>query len=160
MIAVATVLFALLLWWVDHRSKRLRTIDDLTANDAILIGLFQVLALVPGTSRSGITMTAGLMLGLSREAAARFSFLMAVPIIGAAGCLKGVDLLREPELWQPGIFILGVAVNFHHRLGCCRAVHSVCRTGWNASIRALSLGAGCRSAPIVLVGPLSTVHLR
>ncbi len=111
-IAVATVAFALLLWWVDHRSKRLRTIDDLTANDAILIGLFQVLALVPGTSRSGITMTAGLMLGLSREAAARFSFLMAVPIIGAAGCLKGVDLLREPELWQPGIFILGVAVAF------------------------------------------------
>jgi len=101
-----------MLWWADRQASRRRTMQDLNLKDALLIGAFQALALIPGTSRSGITMTAGLMLGLSRRAAARFSFLMAVPIIIAAGSFKGITLVRSPEAIQWEIFALGVAVAF------------------------------------------------
>lgn len=80
-IAGATILFALLLWWADSRGRRMRSLDEFRAGDAVVIGLLQVLAIIPGTSRAGITITAGLLLGLKREAASRFSFLLAIPVI-------------------------------------------------------------------------------
>jgi len=83
----------LLLWYADVKGKRLRQINSINLRDAILIGLAQALALVPGTSRSGITMTAALLLGLDRTSAARFSFLMAVPIILAAGGYESLKLI-------------------------------------------------------------------
>ncbi len=92
-IAYASIGFGLLLWYADVKGKQLRKIDSINLRDAILIGLTQILALVPGTSRSGITMTAALMLGLDRVSAARFSFLMAVPIILAAGCYESLKLI-------------------------------------------------------------------
>lgn len=85
-IAVATIFFGLILWWADVYGKRIRTFESVGVKDACIIGLFQILAMVPGTSRSGITMTAGLMLGLQRTDAARFSFLLAIPTILLAGC--------------------------------------------------------------------------
>ena len=84
-IAIATIFFGLLLWWADVSSKRQRQVTDLKMKDSILIGLAQAIALIPGTSRSGITMTAGLMLGFDRTTAARFSFLLAIPTIVLAG---------------------------------------------------------------------------
>ena len=111
-ISSATILFGLMLWWADCQASRRRAMQDLNLKDALLIGAFQALALIPGTSRSGITMTAGLMLGLSRQAAARFSFLMAVPIIIAAGSFKGITLVKSSEAIQWEIFALGVAVAF------------------------------------------------
>lgn len=84
-LAGATIFFGILLWWADVYGKRDRVIESIRLKDALWIGLAQVLALVPGTSRSGITMTAGLMLGLERTAAARFSFLMSIPTILLAG---------------------------------------------------------------------------
>ena len=90
-IAAATILFALLLWWADGYGKRRRNLDDFRLRDAVVIGLFQVLAMIPGTSRSGITITAGLMLGLKREGASRFSFLLAIPVILLA---SGYELLN------------------------------------------------------------------
>ena len=90
-IAGATAGFALLLWWADGYGRRRRSLDDFRARDAVVTGLFQVLALIPGTSRSGITITAGLMLGLKREAASRFSFLLAIPVILLA---SGYELLN------------------------------------------------------------------
>ena len=111
-ISGATILFGLMLWWADRQASRRRAIQDLNLKDALLIGAFQALALIPGASRSGITMTAGLMLGLSRQAAARFSFLMAIPIIIAAGSFKGVTLVTSSEAIQWDIFVLGVAVAF------------------------------------------------
>jgi undecaprenyl-diphosphatase len=84
-IAWTTLGFGILLGVVDRFSPRDRGAESLGMRDALLIGLAQAAALVPGVSRSGITMTAGRMLGLSPDAAARFSFLMAVPIIAAAG---------------------------------------------------------------------------
>ncbi len=80
-IAGATVVFGLLLWWADRAGRRHRSMDEFNLRDALIIGLFQILAMIPGTSRSGITITAGLMLGLTREAASRFSFLLAIPVI-------------------------------------------------------------------------------
>ena len=79
-------------------------IDSLRWPKALLIGLMQVAALIPGTSRAGVTMTAGLWLGLSREAAARFSFLLAIPVLSGAGGYSVLELLRD----QPGHFNAGV----------------------------------------------------
>ncbi|MCH1923003.1 undecaprenyl-diphosphatase, partial [Shewanella sp. A3A] len=75
-----TIVFGLLLWWADKMSRRELTVYQTGWRKALLIGFAQALALIPGTSRSGATMTAALMLGLSRDAAARFSFLMSVPV--------------------------------------------------------------------------------
>jgi len=93
-IATASIGFGLLLWYADTAGKRIRQMNSINLRDAIIIGLAQVLALVPGTSRSGITMTAALMLGLDRKSAARFSFLMAVPIILAAGGYESLKLIQ------------------------------------------------------------------
>ncbi len=95
-IAATTIVFGLLLGWADVHGRRARSEYSLTLRDVLLIGLAQALALIPGTSRSGITITAGLMLGLTRDAAARFSFLLSIPIILAAGTLKARDLIASP----------------------------------------------------------------
>jgi len=84
-IAVANILFAGLLWWSDRRPRQKKMLHDIGWRDALLIGFSQILAIIPGTSRSGVTMTAGLLLGLSRQAAARFSFLLSIPVIVMAG---------------------------------------------------------------------------
>ncbi|HUG98026.1 MAG TPA: undecaprenyl-diphosphate phosphatase [Gammaproteobacteria bacterium] len=95
-IAATTAGFGLLLWLADARGARARDETTLGWRAALLIGLAQALALVPGTSRSGITITAALFLGLERQAAARFSFLLSIPVILAATCYELVKLLREP----------------------------------------------------------------
>tara|TARA_R110001583_G_scaffold169301_1_gene322178 strand:+ start:25080 stop:25883 length:804 start_codon:yes stop_codon:yes gene_type:complete len=87
-IFTTTLVFALLLAWADRRGRSERSLDDFTWRDALWVGCAQALSLVPGTSRSGATLTAGLLLGLSREAAARFSFLLAIPITGLAASVK------------------------------------------------------------------------
>ncbi len=95
-IALANIVFALVLWWTDRSAgNRSKGVDDLRLRDAVLVGCAQSLALIPGTSRSGITMTAALAMGYSRQAAARFSFLLAVPLIALAGLLKGYEALSE-----------------------------------------------------------------
>ncbi len=94
-IAVATILFGLLLWWSDVKGKQDRDDKTLCLQDIIWIGLAQVLSLIPGTSRSGITMTAGLMLGLNRKTAARFSFLLSIPVIFLAGSYETLRLIKS-----------------------------------------------------------------
>ncbi|GMR08779.1 MAG: undecaprenyl-diphosphate phosphatase [Gammaproteobacteria bacterium] len=92
-IASASIVFGLLLWVSDRQQGK---VDEysLSWQFAIVIGLLQAIALIPGTSRSGITITGGLLLGMSREAAARFSFLLSIPTIAAAGILNVVLLLQ------------------------------------------------------------------
>ncbi len=111
-IAVTTITFGLALWYADRlRQTKPRL---MTARTAFLIGFAQCLALIPGTSRSGITITAALMLGFSRSEAARFSFLMAIPtILGAAG-LKLMDLvtdLGDPDWAALALGTAGAAVS-------------------------------------------------
>src|SRR5690606_6812834 len=94
-IALSTIGFGLALWWADAVGRRARELPALKMRDAVVIGLAQALALIPGTSRSGITITAALFLGLRREAAARFSFLLSIPLILAAGLLKTLELADQ-----------------------------------------------------------------
>lgn len=95
-IAVTTIVFGLLLGWADWQGKRHRDEHSLNWKDVLIIGIAQAIALIPGTSRSGITITAGLMLGLTRDAAARFSFLLSIPVIVLAGSLLTLDLVTTP----------------------------------------------------------------
>ena len=83
-IGIASIIFAVLLWLADKQGSQTRTHKELSLKDAILIGIAQAFALIPGASRSGVTMTAGMWLGLTRVEAARFSFLLAIPTILAA----------------------------------------------------------------------------
>ena len=80
-IATASIVFGLLLWWADKYGKQVRTQARISWRDALIVGFAQALAIIPGTSRSGITITAGLMLGMDRQSASRFSFLLAIPVI-------------------------------------------------------------------------------
>ncbi|MGB5324809.1 MAG: undecaprenyl-diphosphate phosphatase [Pseudomonadales bacterium] len=107
-IATTTIVFGLLLGLAEWRGRQVRQAVTLSANLAVLIGLAQVLALVPGTSRSGVTITAAVLLGMSRREAANFSFLLSIPIIAAAGMLLSLDLLDAPGEFDP--VLLGMAV--------------------------------------------------
>lgn len=106
-IAATTAGFGALLWLADVRGGRHRSEADIGWRDALIIGLAQAIALIPGTSRSGITMTAALFLGLHRQAAARFSFLLSIPIILAATCYELLQLYREPEPADWGVLAIG-----------------------------------------------------
>ncbi len=106
-IATTTIGFGLLLWWADAWGRGRRGEYSLGWKDALLIGVAQAVALIPGTSRSGITMTAGLALGLTRQAAARFSFLLSIPVIILAGGLETLDLARSPGAVHWGVLALG-----------------------------------------------------
>ena len=113
-IGLTTILFGILLGVVDLTARRERDLDRLTLTDAVLIVLSQVLALIPGTSRSGITMTTGLWLGLNRAAASRFSFLLSIPTILASSVLVTKDLVASSGSvdWQSlglGVLLSGIA---------------------------------------------------
>jgi undecaprenyl-diphosphatase len=101
-VAATTAGFGILLWVADRFGGGERSEHELGIRRAVLIGLGQALALVPGTSRSGITMTVGLAVGLSRKAAARFSFLLAIPTIGMAASWNTYELAVSPApvLWS------------------------------------------------------------
>ena len=108
-IAAATLVFAFLLWFAEKRAKEVRS--TITLLDAVIIGLFQAIALIPGTSRSGITITAGLMTGLRREHAARFSFLLSIPVIALAGMVKGLELYKTAEPVQWDLILIGTSLS-------------------------------------------------
>ncbi len=95
MIGVAMIVFAGFMYLVDHIAKLDRDLEALTWLDALLIGVAQALALLPGVSRSGITMMTGLVFRLDRESAARYSFLMSIPVIGGAAAYKGLEVARD-----------------------------------------------------------------
>jgi len=109
-IGYTAILFGLLLWYADATSRRVRGEETLGWRDAILVGLAQAVALIPGTSRAGITMTAGLMLGLTREAAARFSFLLSIPTLIASGALVSYELVSGDARVDWGVLAFGAAV--------------------------------------------------
>ena len=113
-IAGATIVFGLILWWADGRRG---DTSKVTWGHALAIGAAQVLALVPGTSRSGITITAALLLGLSRTSAARFSFLLSIPTIFGAALLATAELLADGNDARWGDMLLG---------GCVAAFSAFC----------------------------------
>lgn len=109
-IASSTILFALLLWKADMQ-KTGKSEKAITIKDAVFIGIAQALALIPGTSRSGITMTAALLLGYGRVGSAKFSFLLSIPVIFLAGGLKTFELVisKNSVEWIP--ILLGVLIS-------------------------------------------------
>ncbi len=100
---------AILLALAEFLGKRTRKLDGMTWLDALIVGLFQILAVFPGASRSGSTISGGMLRGFDRPAAARFAFLTAVPVMLAAGAYETLSVLKLPGL---GSFIPGLAVGF------------------------------------------------
>jgi len=112
-IAIATAFFGLLLFLADYRNKNKDKGIAVDLGIGLLIGLSQVFALIPGTSRSGITITAGLFLGLSREEAVKFSFLLAIPVIIAASVFELYQLSQvEVLVFDYLDLFLGIIVSF------------------------------------------------
>jgi undecaprenyl-diphosphatase len=111
-VAVASITLALLLLAAERTAQHVRGMASLTVRDGLIIGLAQTLALIPGVSRSGATITAGLFRDLTRVDAARFSFLLGVPIIAAAGAKGLIDTLTSGlDAGQLAVFAIGVAVS-------------------------------------------------
>ena len=121
-IACCLALFGLLMGWAEKVGSKALEIEDLTLRGAVLIGAAQALALVPGVSRSGSTITMALLLGLTRTSAADFSFLMALPITAAACLLKAIKLSHTMAISGQSAFLLpcaiGVVTSFCSGLLC------------------------------------------
>jgi len=111
LIATMLILLGVLLFWADRRGVKNIEMNRITFRTSLFIGLSQSLAIIPGVSRSGITMTIGLLMGLTREGAARFSFLLAAPIIFGAALVKLPFLISNPSIITKN-FIIGILVSF------------------------------------------------
>ena len=111
-LATTTLIFGGLLWFVDDFKAQDRALETLTIKDALFIGLAQTIALIPGTSRSGITMTAGRGLGFSRTDSARYSLLLSIIAISGAGMLGGKDLLEVDNIALTTDIAIASALSF------------------------------------------------
>lgn len=107
LIAIALIVLALILYGAERVGSRTREEEEISTRDAVVIGTAQALALIPGASRSGTTITAGLFRGLTREAAARFSFLLSIPAVVLSGLFEAVRISGKPG---PGAGLTGVAL--------------------------------------------------
>jgi undecaprenyl-diphosphatase len=112
LIAVMLVVFGVVLYVVDRIASARRHLEGLGVRDGLLLGIAQALALQPGVSRSGVTMTAARLLAFDRETAARFSFLLSLPVIAGAAVYEGLDLARDgiPQ-GMAGPFVAGIAAS-------------------------------------------------
>lgn len=110
--AATLCVFALLLWWADRAGRSCRFFKDIGWKEGLLIGTAQAVALVPGVSRSGVTITMALLLGFSRKDSARFSFLLSFPVLVLAMLKGSVELLSAPEETAAGAAALLVGVGF------------------------------------------------
>ena len=111
-IAYATIFFGLILLWSDKIKTTSNDINLITTKQAFIIGLSQCFALIPGTSRSGVTISAALFLGIGRDAAAKFSFLLAIPTIGAIAASELINLSIKDLLNQGSDLVLAMCVSF------------------------------------------------
>jgi len=131
----------------EYLGRRTRKLDSLTWFDALIVGLFQVLAIFPGCSRSGTTIAGGMLRGFERPSAARFAFLLSIPVMLAAGVYESRDVLK---LHDPGAFLLPLAVGF-----AAAAVVGWLAIGWLISYlnrRSLYVFAAyCASGGVILL---------
>jgi undecaprenyl-diphosphatase len=112
--AGSLIVLALVLYLAERVAKHQRGLETIGLRDALIIGGAQALALIPGASRSGVTLTAGLLCGLRRDDAARYSFLLSVPAVLAAAVFEMKDAIRSPTLGQHGVgvIVVGTAAAF------------------------------------------------
>ena len=111
-ISVTTIFFALVLWIATLRAPRKKELAEISLNEALIIGLAQSISLIPGTSRSGITISAGLLLGLDTKTATKFSFLMSIPTIGAIAAYQILSLDLGSLVSYIQFNVLGLFVSF------------------------------------------------
>ena len=111
-IAITTIVFGVVLFVATFKTPKKMTVDEITIKEALIIGLAQSIALIPGTSRSGITISTGLFLGLDNKTASRFSFLMAIPTIGAIAAYQLVSVELNYLIQYSHVNILGLFVSF------------------------------------------------
>ncbi len=150
-IMITTVVFGLFLAWADHHGDKSIELRNMTLRIALIIGVSQALALIPGTSRSGITISMALALGMQRDCAARFSFLLSIPIIIAGGGLESVKLLQAGDThWNE--IIMGAVLSGISAYICIKLFLSfINRIGmWPFVIYRLMLGAVL--AGLLLIG--------
>ena len=112
LVATNLIIFGILLGLADHFGKQTKAYEDMSLRDAILVGCAQALALIPGTSRSGSTMTAARALGYTRVESARFSFLLAIPAVAGAGLLAAIDLADATAQMQQDALVTGILTFF------------------------------------------------
>ena len=112
LVATNLIIFGILLGLADRFGQQTKAYEDMTLKDAILVGCAQALALIPGTSRSGSTMTAARALGYTRVESARFSFLLAIPAVAGAGLLAALDLADATAQMQQDALVTGVLTFF------------------------------------------------
>ena len=114
-VAIGLIVGGLIIWWVEKHPPKVNAVEveNISLKEAVYIGLIQVLALIPGTSRSGATIIGGMMLGVSRKAATEFSFFLGIPVIVGAGLL---DLFKNYHIYQTTqdwtVFFVGLIVSF------------------------------------------------
>lgn len=138
-IALTLMSFGLLLWLADRWGRKASGVEELGWRECLAVGLAQALAVFPGVSRSGITLTAGLALGLRRADAARFSFLLSVPIVAAAGLYKLKDL--GPEVWALPVWV-GLAVSAASGFAAIRVLLAYLRSHGVGLFAAYRVGLG------------------
>ncbi|AHM03422.1 Undecaprenyl-diphosphatase [Roseibacterium elongatum DSM 19469] len=108
----AMIVFGIVLYWADQRGSTVKQSADWTLRDAIVMGLWQAVALIPGTSRSGITITAGRLLGYDRESAARIAMLMSIPTITASALLLGAEVVATADMQMARDGAIAAAMSF------------------------------------------------
>jgi undecaprenyl-diphosphatase len=119
-----------LLWWSSRREPGVTSYTELTWQRALVIGLFQAVAILPGISRSGATIAAGLIVGLRRESAAVFAFLLAIPAILGAGILESRHLMDDDSTGTPfNIVLIGAVVAFFVGLGALAVLNRLVQRG-------------------------------
>ncbi len=111
-VAWTTLIFGLVLWFADRTESHAKNLEEMNFKHAFLIGLAQCLALIPGTSRSGITMTAARFLGYSRTECAHFSLLLGIIAISGAGAIGGLTLLEEPDIALTQDILIAAILSF------------------------------------------------
>ncbi len=130
LIACTSIGFGVVLWLADRYAQRQCIEYQLGWRRSLLIGVAQILALIPGTSRSGITISAGLMLGLTRKAAARFSFLLSIPLLSLAGSYSVYQITMTDAHLSYGMLIIALALSLVSSLLCIQwFIHLVERIG-------------------------------
>ena len=111
-ISASLIVLAIVLFLVERYASHKRTLAEMTLKDGLIVGLWQALALIPGSSRSGTTITGGLSLGLRREDAARYSFLLSIPATTLAGLLELKELFEATARPSTGALVVGTVVSF------------------------------------------------
>jgi undecaprenyl-diphosphatase len=119
-IAATTIIFGLLLWVADIKGRQTQADHQMRWHQALLIGIAQCFALIPGTSRSGVTMTAALLFGFDRQSASRISFLLSIPAIGGAATLKTIDLVTSQTTVDWMTLAIGCGLSAISAYACIR----------------------------------------